>query len=429
MKKALVLAGGGSKGAYHIGVLMALKELDEKVDIITGTSIGALIGCMVAQRETDQVIDLWKRISVSDVIEEGFSLNSMEEMFEDRQQVLRFIKETWKEKRVNIDPLKKLIHESLNYERLMASPIDFGLVAWNVTNNCPEMIKKQEMTKENAENWLLASASCFPAFPICSFDGCEYIDGGYADNCPVELAINMGATELIVVDLNTRVVHPVFYGRPNIINIRPHEDLGSFLDFDRDTLDQRILMGYHDTLKAFQKLHGVHCTFEKDSVNEELMQRYYWSVLKWEMTLNRGNVRKTMNPFSDQPLTSYLKEYSRQTMLSQTQMGVAALDTLAVIFGFYQENVQNGTWILNDCLDYYHQHTEQMQAILAEIRDMKLSSLKKLFDKINDLQLVIVIAQLLKEKEESKSLLLLMGIFPREFSAALLIDCAMEEKG
>jgi len=337
MKKALVLAGGGSKGAYHIGVLMALKECEEKIDIITGTSIGALIGCMAAQGETDRVIDLWQKITISDVIEEGFSMGSVEEMFEDRQQVMRFIKETWKEKRVNIDPLKRLIHESLDYERLQESPVDFGLVAWNVTHNCPEMIEKKAMTKENAENWLLASASCFPAFPVCSFDGCEYIDGGYADNCPVELAINMGADELIVVDLNTKVVHPVFYGRPNILNIRPYEDLGTFLDFDRETLNQRILMGYHDTLKAYQKMQGVQCTFALGSLQDSLLNQYYWSVLKWEMALNRGKVRKTFNPFSDQPLTSYLKEYSRQAMLNQAQYGIAALDTLAVIFGFHQQ--------------------------------------------------------------------------------------------
>ena len=47
-KVALVLAGGGAKGAAHIGVLKALEELKVPIDIITGTSMGAFIGGLYA---------------------------------------------------------------------------------------------------------------------------------------------------------------------------------------------------------------------------------------------------------------------------------------------------------------------------------------------------------------------------------------------
>lgn len=46
MKRALVLGGGGAKGAYEIGVWKALNELGEQFDLVCGTSIGALIGAM-----------------------------------------------------------------------------------------------------------------------------------------------------------------------------------------------------------------------------------------------------------------------------------------------------------------------------------------------------------------------------------------------
>lgn len=48
MKRALVLSGGGSKGAYEAGFLLAAKELNQHFDIVTGTSIGALNGALVA---------------------------------------------------------------------------------------------------------------------------------------------------------------------------------------------------------------------------------------------------------------------------------------------------------------------------------------------------------------------------------------------
>lgn len=49
------------------------------------------------------------------------------------------------------------------------------------------------MTAENSVDILLASASCYPAFPMMVMNGDDYIDGGYADNVPVDLALKMGA--------------------------------------------------------------------------------------------------------------------------------------------------------------------------------------------------------------------------------------------
>ena len=50
-KTALVLSGGGSRGAYEIGVWKALKGLRIRIDLVTGTSVGAINGALVAQRD------------------------------------------------------------------------------------------------------------------------------------------------------------------------------------------------------------------------------------------------------------------------------------------------------------------------------------------------------------------------------------------
>ena len=59
-KRALVLAGGGAKGSYQIGVWRALQELDWTPDIITGASVGTLNGCLFTMGKIQEAEDLWR---------------------------------------------------------------------------------------------------------------------------------------------------------------------------------------------------------------------------------------------------------------------------------------------------------------------------------------------------------------------------------
>ena len=65
VKLGLVLSGGGSKGAYEIGVYKALKKLGKKPNIITGTSVGALNGVLLVQNDYYSAVKLWRSISFS----------------------------------------------------------------------------------------------------------------------------------------------------------------------------------------------------------------------------------------------------------------------------------------------------------------------------------------------------------------------------
>ena len=62
--KALVLSGGGSKGSYQIGAWKALKKLHIKFDIVTGTSVGALNGALITQKNYYKAIHLWKKMNL-----------------------------------------------------------------------------------------------------------------------------------------------------------------------------------------------------------------------------------------------------------------------------------------------------------------------------------------------------------------------------
>lgn len=429
MKQGLVLGGGGAKGAYHIGVLKALQQYHIQVDIVTGTSIGALIGCMVASNQVDKAIALWENLTIDDVIESGVSLNvDIEELFDRKAEVLQFFKQTIKDKKVNIDPLKQLIENSLDYDALMASPIDFGLVTYSIDENKPVLKYKKDLTKENCAQYLLASSSCFPFFPVCMIDNKPYIDGGYYDNCPVELAMEMGAQKLIVVDLNWKMTHPEFSNRPNLIIIRPFEDLGSFLDFERLSLEQRMERGYTDALKALDKLDGAYCSFKKDSLSIEKIKAYYKQLLQWEMILNKGKVKKNLQPFSSQPATDYLKKWTRKESFQEKDYAYAALDILTEIFIKPKQIILDGDEVLAKVYCDYQVNQADLYEITQEIRKMKIASLRHLIDKIDDRQLVLAIAHLLLEEGNQKILQVLMGIFTKEFCAALLISIEEKER-
>ena len=68
MKYGLVLSGGGSKGAYESGCMKALQELGYHFDIVTGTSIGALNGLLVAQEDYQKLYELWDTLSLEKVL-------------------------------------------------------------------------------------------------------------------------------------------------------------------------------------------------------------------------------------------------------------------------------------------------------------------------------------------------------------------------
>ncbi|MEG0692572.1 MAG: patatin-like phospholipase family protein, partial [Oscillospiraceae bacterium] len=64
-KNALVLAGGGARGSYQIGVWQALRDLSINIDIVTGTSVGALNAALVTMDDFDNAVEVWKNMKTT----------------------------------------------------------------------------------------------------------------------------------------------------------------------------------------------------------------------------------------------------------------------------------------------------------------------------------------------------------------------------
>ena len=261
-KFALVLSGGGSKGAYEIGVYMALIKMHKKIDIVTGTSIGAVNGLFIVQNDLRHALKLWKKMNFSAIYSENdFPIDKNLKLPEIYMTHLKnFINEG------GTDPskLSSIFDKYFKPKSFFNSPIDYGLVTYNLTKNKPVLKTKKDLTKDNIKDYVIASASCYPAFKPHVIDDELYIDGGYYDNIPINLAIKMGADEIIAVDLRALGLKKKLIDKGvSVTYIAPRNYIPSFLIFDSIEARQTIKLGFNDTLKTFDKLDGERLTFKK----------------------------------------------------------------------------------------------------------------------------------------------------------------------
>ncbi len=246
-KVALALAGGGARGAYHIGVWRALRELGVRFDIVTGTSVGALTGAIIAQGDYETAAETFGNIKNSDVMELPDNLDELG----------GFVKFVAKNGGVDTTPLAELLERCVSEQKVRSSGVDFGLVIVRRSDMYPIEATLDTIPEGELLKYMLASASIFPFFASPDIDGEKYIDGGMFNNLPVGLADDMGADEVIAVDLEALGVEKAYNGGLPVRFIRPSWPLGSIIDFDAATARRNMQLGYLDCLKAYRELDGV----------------------------------------------------------------------------------------------------------------------------------------------------------------------------
>ncbi len=251
-KRAVVLSGGGTKGAYEIGVWRALRELSVDYQIVTGTSIGSINGAMMAAGDFEEADQVWRNMVMGDLMQDPrqkkSGLRAIAESFFQTKEV------RWKkliDGAVDNSPFLDFVNNHVDEAKLRASEVDYGLVTVRARDRKPFAVSKAEIPQGLLKEYIIASSSVYPVFPMHQIRGEYFIDGMYYDNLPVKLAISMGAEELIVVDLHQKPQHPEFAGRANVMYLTPSEDLGGILAFDRKKIDENMEMGYQDTIRKF----------------------------------------------------------------------------------------------------------------------------------------------------------------------------------
>lgn len=264
-KRALVLGGGGAKGSYQIGVWKAFIELNEQFNIVVGTSVGALNGGLIVQGDYEIAQKMWQEIDTSHIL--NFKTNIDGTTLEGYQALLRqFTFQALKDKGLRTEPLKNMLEEKLDEVKMRAAGIEFGLT----TTSLPKFEKVKKFLNEipygQVASYLLASSSFFPMMQPAKIDGQYYMDGGYHDNVPVDLALEKEATELVIVDvkglgMTPKMLIPDYVLTKTIVS---NWNLGALLFFDSTRSEQNMQLGYLEAMKAYGKYMGSWYTFETD---------------------------------------------------------------------------------------------------------------------------------------------------------------------
>ena len=283
MKNAVVLGGGGSRGSYQVGALKAFKELGIEFHVVTGTSIGALNGCLVVQDDYDYLYKLWDSISINDIIIGDFDNDFAIENALFNVDELKHVLIQFKKNKVDITPFKNLITKSFNLEKFSNSTIEYEAIATKVPMIQQTNFTKKDMIKKGVP-CLISSASCFPVFPISKIGNNHYIDGGYSDNLPISSALKYNPDTIYVVDLDYNITHESYKKMSNVIYIHPKENIGSFLNFDHDQINKNIQLGYNDVYKYYNKYKGYKYTFNIFS-NNNIINEFYKIYLKQDYEL------------------------------------------------------------------------------------------------------------------------------------------------
>lgn len=256
---ALVLAGGGAKGAYEFGAWKAMREIGVTFNAIAGASIGSINGALIAADDYINAEKFWNTASISKGIKTDEPLPDPENFFARKNWSVLF-KEFLKNKGFDASPVKEFLAQFINEEKVRKSGMPFGIVTVQMTQGIsPKELYLSDIPDGQLLDYLLASANV-PLANNIGPEGEKFLDGGIYDNIPVSMLKRIGYNRLVVVDISSikGVSHETDFVNCQVVYIRPYniDELGSAHDFNEDVTKRRILLGYLDARKAFGYLSG-----------------------------------------------------------------------------------------------------------------------------------------------------------------------------
>jgi NTE family protein len=179
---ALILSGGGTKGAYEAGVVAALAEAGLPIRLIAGSSAGALSAAMIAAGRADRLEATWRSITREQI----YSLRA--------PTFFAGLLPGWLTLRalggasslLDPRPLRELITASVEFERIRSSPIGLLVTTTDIVRREPRVFDNQTVTVDA----LMAATAVPGLFPAVDVDGALLVDGGLTGRAPVLEALD-----------------------------------------------------------------------------------------------------------------------------------------------------------------------------------------------------------------------------------------------
>lgn len=244
--RALVISGGGSKGAFAGGVAQYLiQEQGKKYDLYLGTSTGSLLIPHLAEGNLEKLHDIYTNVTQKKI----FSINPFIVKKKDGREYVtinylnmfwQFVKKkrTFGESRNLQKEIKKHFSEE-NFERVKQRTTDVVVTVANLSKNRVEYKSIRDFSYDDFCDWIWISCNYIPFMSLATKNGYEYADGGLGCVVPIREAIKRGATEVdaIILEAENMEYHKVLGKNPFSLMI----NLFGFL------LDQ---VEYHDVVEG-----------------------------------------------------------------------------------------------------------------------------------------------------------------------------------
>lgn len=273
--KGLVLEGGGVKGSYQIGSYYAFRDRRIKFKGIVGTSIGAFNAAMLASGRERELLKFWYELcpGIAMNFDPDFvdAFNSGKIKLKTIIGAFKTIKDIVKNSGLDYSGLLSVVEPALNYQQLIDSDVDFGLVTVRVSREKgmnPVYIYKEDIEdKDELLEYIMAS--CYlPVFKRKKIiDNHYYLDGGLYDNAPFKLLTDKGYKDIYIVNIKGIGINREIPKDLNVTYISPSRDNGSILELNRSVIKDNIKMGYYDTIRVLKKLDGYKYCFKRKSEN------------------------------------------------------------------------------------------------------------------------------------------------------------------
>ncbi|WP_047414769.1 patatin family protein [Cellulophaga sp. Hel_I_12] len=212
--RALVISGGGSKGAFAGGVAQYLiEEAHHNYDLFIGTSTGSLLISHLALHKIEKIKEIYTSVTQNDIFSNcPFNIHKKHGIETIGVHHLNVLKNFYKGSKTFGESynLLQLIKNTISleeFEVLKNGPKEIVVTVSNLSLNQVEYKSINDFSYDEFCEWIWISCNYTPFMSLVKKNGCEYADGGLGTMVPIEDAIRRGATTIDAIILQTEVTH------------------------------------------------------------------------------------------------------------------------------------------------------------------------------------------------------------------------------
>lgn len=279
--RALVISGGGSKGAFAGGIAQYLIEAKGiQYDLFIGTSTGSLLLTHLALGAIDKLHSIYKEVDEHQI----FNLNPFVKRkkngitqlsihhFNVIRSFIRGNKTFGESKR-----LRSFLQQNITvfeFEKLKKSQLNILITVANLTLNRIEYKSIKDCSYEDFIDWIWISANYIPFMSLVKKNGYEYADGGLGSVVSIDKAIELGVSEIDVIVLSQENYEGIRNATTN-----PFDLMLNMFSFSLDRIEnQNIELGL---LKAEKKGVQVNLYYTPSLLTQNALLFDKKRMLRW----------------------------------------------------------------------------------------------------------------------------------------------------